>query len=102
MPSWARLNAGSLVIFDPLKIIEPDVGDSKPVIMLNRVVFPAPFGPIKEVMLPSLTFNVQLLSALIPANCLVRFRTSRLINQSSLRCLLVAATKLRGLLAQKV
>src|SRR6516162_1088239 len=36
----------------PLKLTVPPAGRDHPKMMLKRVVFPAPFGPIRDVMVP--------------------------------------------------
>ena len=46
MPRRARVCAGLRVTSSPLKMIDPVVDPTWPEIMLNRVVLPAPFGPM--------------------------------------------------------
>ena len=46
MPREARWCGASVVMSDPRKLIEPSVGRTSPLIRLNSVVLPAPFGPI--------------------------------------------------------
>ena len=50
----------------PPKRILPEDGRYTPVIRLNSVVLPAPFGPITPTILPGSTVNVTLCSACTP------------------------------------
>src|SRR5690625_5777589 len=47
-----------------------------PVNMLNMVVFPAPFGPMRPMISPSFTWKFTESTAFNPPNCIVRPRTS--------------------------
>jgi len=68
----------SFVIFLPLKYIAPESGFVKPVIRLNRVVFPAPFGPIRPRVSPATICRLKLSTATIPPNRLLRLFISRI------------------------
>ena len=46
MPRSARRSGGRVVTASPSSRMRPASGRSWPAIMLNRVVLPAPFGPI--------------------------------------------------------
>ena len=60
-----------------LRIIFPSSGSYNPAIVLNNVVFPAPFGPIKPVMEPISTFIDALWTAFNPPkNLLTLFISS--------------------------
>jgi hypothetical protein len=50
----------------PRKRISPALGARKPVMALNAVVLPAPFGPMRESTSPSLTSKVALSTATSP------------------------------------
>src|SRR5580692_13099764 len=50
MPRRASRCGGRPVISAPSKVMAPLLGDRKPVTIANRVVLPAPFGPIRAVM----------------------------------------------------
>lgn len=52
----------------PSKKIWPDVGAKAPATILNRVVLPAPLGPMRPVTDPASTSRLQLFTALIPPN----------------------------------
>ena len=45
-------------ISTPLKVQDPASGASKPVIRLNSVVLPAPFGPMRPVIVAPLDLEV--------------------------------------------
>src|SRR5450830_10003 len=53
-------------ILAPLKEMLPDAWGNRPVIALNSVVLPAPFGPIKPVVLPRFTEKLAPSSACSP------------------------------------
>ena len=48
MPRRERAWGGIAVMSDPANTIVPVLGATSPLIRLNRVVFPAPFGPIRR------------------------------------------------------
>ena len=48
----------------------PEVGSSTPAITLNRVVFPAPLGPIRPVIVPLSISRVAPSTAWNPPKCL--------------------------------
>src|SRR5437763_987309 len=58
MPQRARRWGGSRVISTPSNRMVPAVGASAPEIALNRVVLPAPFGPMMARRSPDLTESV--------------------------------------------
>src|SRR5258706_237617 len=60
-----------------LKTIEPESGAKTPAIMLKMVVLPAPFGPMRALMLPSGISNDASCTARRPRNDLPMPRTSR-------------------------
>src|SRR5690625_1990799 len=55
--------------------MRPDVGFVKPAIMLKTVVLPAPFGPIRPVILPACSEKEQSLTACSPPKDLDRLST---------------------------
>src|SRR6059058_1754696 len=55
MPRWEIRGAESPVTFSPANRTMPWLGSSMPVIRLNSVDFPAPFGPITARTSPSAT-----------------------------------------------
>src|SRR3990172_1130389 len=59
--------------------MRPAVGFRKPLMMLNSVVLPAPFGPIRPVMLCSATERLHLLTAVTPPNDFVTPSASRML-----------------------
>ncbi len=46
MPRWVRLRVGIRVMFAPNSSTDPLSGVISPVMRLNKVVLPAPFGPM--------------------------------------------------------
>ena len=56
----------------PRRRIEPELGDRKPVSRLNRVVLPAPFGPTRAWIVPSLMARSTVSTARKPRKSLVR------------------------------
>src|SRR6516162_4081298 len=69
MPSSARLWAARCVMYAPANRIRPDVGCSRPEIRLNVVDLPAPFGPIRAVIVPISTAKLTWLRASSPEYC---------------------------------
>src|SRR5512136_1375417 len=63
MPFLEMSWGGSLLISSPLKTTRPLSGLSMPVIKLNRVVLPAPFGPITATSCPFSTVSCAPLTA---------------------------------------
>ena len=61
----------------PSNRMAPASGRCRPLIRLNTVVLPAPFGPISAVMLPCATANEQPSTARMPPNDLLRSRISK-------------------------
>src|SRR5450830_511152 len=72
MPRRASASGGMAATFSPLSKISPLVGVYTPVIKLNKVVLPAPFGPITEWILPSLTLKLTSCTACTPPKLLLR------------------------------
>ena len=70
--SWCGLNP---VTFSPSRRICPWSGKKVPAIRLNRVVFPAPFGPINPVISPVWISKLIPFTARTPPKCLFRLRT---------------------------
>ena len=60
----------------PAKRMRPEVGLRKPVTMLNSVVLPAPFGPMRPVMVPLRTCSEHSLTARRPSKLFVTACTS--------------------------
>src|SRR5438067_450206 len=77
MPVRVIWNGFLPTIERPSKATSPRVGCIIPVITLNSVVLPAPFGPIKPWISPTSTWMVTSRSAMRPPNCLVTCSTSR-------------------------
>src|SRR3954470_22401030 len=61
----------------PLMKTRPCVGSCKPVMTLNSVVLPAPFGPISPVMWPASAVKDTSVTALMPPKRTATSRTSR-------------------------
>ncbi len=61
----------------PLKWISPEVTGNTPVIRLNTVLLPAPFGPIRPWIVPALTVIENAATACRPPNRLPTSRSSR-------------------------
>src|SRR5215470_17528761 len=77
MPRAQRCAAESGVTSSPSNEIVPDEGGSAPAMRLNRVDFPAPFGPIRPTISPrSQLIDTSSLAA-TPAKCRETLRTSR-------------------------
>ena len=54
-----------MVISFPRTVIDPEVALSRPPMMLRRVVFPEPEGPIRAIISPSFTVRFSPLTARI-------------------------------------
>jgi hypothetical protein len=54
-PRWARRRHGALVMSSPNSLTEPPSGEISPVIRLNKVVLPAPLGPMMRRRSPGST-----------------------------------------------
>ena len=82
MPALATLDAEVLSSARPSKDhvapLPADVGRSKPVMRLKNVVLPAPFGPIRAVMMPRCTSRWSTSTAVIPPNWRVMVLTFRI------------------------
>src|SRR5215210_1330753 len=82
MPERATLEAEVLSRTLPSKDqwapFPADVGLSKPVIKLKNVVLPAPFGPIRAVMMPRWTSMWSTLTAVMPPNRRTMVLTTRI------------------------
>ena len=57
----------------PLNTMSPEVGVTIPEIMLKKVVFPAPLGPMTETISPLSTWKSRSESALRPPKVTLRF-----------------------------
>ena len=64
MPRAARWCGGSCVTSSPNSLIRPPVAGSSPLITLNSVVLPAPFGPMSACRSPGCTRQVDLVDRL--------------------------------------
>jgi hypothetical protein len=64
----ARASGDSLVMSWPWNWIDPVLGEVKPAMISNRVVFPAPFGPMMPRISPGRTTMSTPLTARMPPN----------------------------------
>jgi len=76
-PWWVMRCAGSRTRSRPSKRTDPVVGRRTPEIRLNTVVFPAPFGPTRLTISPSLTSTSKRSTAVSPPKRRVKPRISR-------------------------
>src|SRR5690606_14176198 len=76
IPRRAIASGVSRVTSSPMKWTDPVSGVRKPVINAKSVVFPAPFGPMSEVIFPSGTARLTSLHALSPSKLLLNPRIS--------------------------
>src|ERR1700736_2319786 len=60
-------------------VIRPADGATRPEHALKILVLPAPFGPMRPVIMPALTARVTLLTAVAPPYLIVRVSTDRLV-----------------------
>src|SRR4029077_3833703 len=65
------------VTFWPKRVIRPSVGRASPLIRLNKVVFPAPFGPIRARRSPVATARLTSSTARRPSNAFETFERLR-------------------------
>src|SRR5207237_10734943 len=79
MPRCARSEARRDNKFSPPKVIIPETGGTTPLIVLNNVDFPAPFGPTRVTNRPSATDSVTLVNARRPPYATERSRTSSML-----------------------
>ena len=86
MPRWARLRVGILVMSRPNSDIEPPSGVSSPVMRLNKVVLPAPFGPMISRRSPGATLRQTLVVTRRPAE-----RLAELVDDERAHCLVTAS-----------
>src|SRR5688572_357453 len=91
MPSLALLWAGMAVTSTPSKTSEPPDAFRCPEMQLNRVVFPAPLGPMIPNTSPRPTVSETLSTALSPPNVLVRPSASSSTSSTPLTHLSVAS-----------
>src|SRR5712692_4844922 len=77
MPAFTACNDFAPVKSRSLKNTFPEVGCTDPATMLNRVVLPAPFGPISPQIWPSASSKLTSFSAASPAKYFVRPSTIR-------------------------
>ncbi len=75
-PSLARRWAGSWSMLRPCRLTCPPSGRRTPVMTLNSVVLPAPFGPIRPVTVPSAASMVTWSRAVCPPKRTVTSLTS--------------------------
>src|SRR5260370_28642309 len=73
--TWCGLEP---VMSRPSKTTRPAVGVNRPVTLLNRVVLPAPFGPMNANTSPRLMCRLTLSTATSPPKRFVRFVSSRM------------------------
>src|SRR5713101_6492022 len=66
MPRWEMRSGGSPAMSSPSKTMRPAVGRSTPVRQLNKVLLPAPFGPMMARISPGGTEKLTSLSAVSP------------------------------------
>jgi len=66
MPTCARSEGRRRNKSSPLNVIVPATAGTTPLIVLNRVDFPAPFGPTRVTKRPSGTDSVTFVSARRP------------------------------------
>src|SRR3954468_22982615 len=76
MPSRARREGRVRDTFVPSIITRPPFGGSNPVMTLNNVVLPAPFGPMRPVTKPGRAEMLTPSSATLPPKRTVTSRTS--------------------------
>ncbi len=76
MPRCVRLRLGSRVMSRPNSAIEPLSGASSPVMRLNKVVLPAPFGPMISRRSPGSTLRLTLVVTRKPPNDLLKLSTT--------------------------
>src|SRR5579871_5469362 len=81
IPSRARRNGEYPVMSFPSRTTRPLSGSCRPVMTLNSVVFPAPFGPIRPVTRPGSTLTLVSESARTPPNRTTTFSVSRSATQ---------------------
>src|SRR5262245_10226084 len=73
---------GSPVMSSSYRRTRPEVGRSTPVRQLNRVDFPAPFGPMTARISPGATASETWLRAVRPPNCTVRPSVRRIAGEA--------------------
>ena len=97
MPSRARANVANRVMSRSPSATVPLSGGSRPVSALKHVVFPAPFGPMRDVISPAGTSSDKSLTATRPPKRLeISVATSRPPrSMSSLRSPLIEFRGLR-------
>ena len=66
MPAWNTWSGLALVMSRPRSVTRPASATSYPLMTLNRVVLPDPFGPIRPLMAPSAKVIVHPVSAWMP------------------------------------
>ena len=66
-PSAAIRRGGRLTAGFPNRLMRPSLGDRTPLIMLNSVVLPAPFGPMSPTTSPAWTEKLVSRTAARPA-----------------------------------
>src|ERR1700742_680369 len=83
MPRWQIRCGGNPVIASPSKRTVPALGFTPPVIRLNSVDLPAPFGPITARTSPASTRIVTRSTATIPPKRRVNWSNSRSANRGN-------------------
>ena len=87
-PIWVTSNGSNPAMFSPMKLISPLDGTYRPLIMLNTVVLPAPFGPIRPASSPGCTVRLKSFTARNPPKNLVSLRISNNRSGCSFLCLI--------------
>ena len=72
MPRWVRLRLAIRVMSRPNSATDPASGAISPVIRLNNVVLPAPFGPMTNRRSPGSTSRLTFVVTRKPPNDLLR------------------------------
>src|SRR5277367_4346311 len=76
MPRMAQISGGRPEMRAPSSRISPASGTTAPAMLLNRLVLPAPFGPIRPRISPSCTSKLISTLAATPPNDLLTRSTS--------------------------
>jgi hypothetical protein len=78
IPSLARAAAPHSVTSCPLKTMRPSLRRDCPLSRLKSVVVPAPFGPMMDMRVASITSSVTRSTATCPPNRMVASRADRI------------------------
>ena len=79
MPSRTMSSARIPIRDFPLQVIEPEAGCSKPEIVRNKVLLPAPFAPITVVIFDSCAVKETPSSAITEPKLVTRSLTSSIV-----------------------